>query len=250
MIKLVGNSGCKLELSIENDIPVVVKSQGNFLDLDYKVLFNLHEHGVNIPEYYEVSPERVTMRFLDGLNVIDYIDEDRDLDKLVEFCKHTINLFRENSLVEDRTAELQDKFQTLDQTIDKNQLNFKLHELYDKMPKQVPCGLYHGDLTLENIIYWNDEFYLIDANYSTLNSLAFDSAKLRQDSECGWFVRNSIQSSAFNDRLKYINQQIKSINNYTQNDNLLIFMLLRVIPYCKNVQDKEWLIEHINQLWI
>lgn len=250
MIKLVGNSGCKLELSIENDIPVVVKSQGNFLDLDYKVLFNLHEHGVNIPEYYEVAPERVVMRFLDGLNVIDYIDEDRDLDKLVEFCKHTINLFRENSLVEDRTAELQDKFQTLDQLIDKNQLNFKLHELYDKIPKQVPCGLYHGDLTLENIIYWNDEFYLIDANYSTLNSLAFDSAKLRQDSECGWFVRNSIQSSAFNDRLKYINQQIKSINNYTQNDNLLIFMLLRVIPYCKNVQDKEWLIKHINQLWI
>ena len=250
MIKLVGNSGCKLELLIENDIPVVVKSQGNFLDLDYKVLYNLYEHGINIPEYYEVSPERVTMRFLDGLSVVDYIEEDRDLDKLVEFCKHTIDLFRENSLVEDRTAELQDKFQTLDQSIEKNQLTFKLHELYDILPKQVPCGLYHGDLTLENIIYWNDEFYLIDANYSTLNSLSYDSAKLRQDSTCGWFVRNSNQSPAFYDRLKYIDQQIKTINSYTQDNNLLIFMLLRVIPYCKNSQDRDWLIKQVNQLWI
>lgn len=250
MIELKGNSGCKLELSIENNIPVVVKSQGNFLDLDYRVLLNLYEHGVNIPEYYEVTPERVVMRFLDGLSLVDYIEEDRDLDKLVEFCKHTIDMFRENSLVEDRTAELQDKFQTLDQLIEKNQLTFKLHELYDRLPKQVPCGVYHGDLTLENIIYWNDEFYLIDANYSTLNSLAFDCAKLRQDSQCGWFVRNSNPNLAFNDRLKYIDQQIKAFNSYAQDDNLLIFMLLRVIPYCKNIQDKDWLVQQINRLWI
>lgn len=250
MISLVGNSGCKLELSIENNIPVVVKSQGNFLDLDFKVLLALHYYGLNIPEYYEVTPERVKMRYLDGLTISDYIDEDRDLDKLIEFCTSVIDVCTKNSISDDITAELQDKFQSLDQLVPKEQLKFKLHELYERLPKQVPKGVAHGDLTLENIIYWNDDFYLIDAHYNTLNSVVFDSVKLRQDSECGWFVRNSVQSPAFSDRLKYINQQIKTINNYTKDDNLLIFMLLRVIPYCRNVQDREWLITHINQLWI
>lgn len=250
MIELKGNSGCRLELSIENNIPVVVKSQGNFLDLDFKVLTALKYYGLNIPDYYEVTPERVTMRYLDGLTIADYIEEDRDLDKLAEFCQTVITILENNSVTGNITAELQDKFQSLDQLVPKDQLKFKLHELYDRLPKELPCEVYHGDLTLENIIYWNDEFYLIDANYSTLNSSAFDCAKLRQDSECGWFVRNSIQTLAFNDRLKYINQQIKTINSYTQDDNLLIFMLLRVIPYCKTDQDRAWLIRHINKLWI
>jgi tRNA A-37 threonylcarbamoyl transferase component Bud32 len=249
-IRLVGNSGCKLELSIENGIPVVVKSQGSFLDVDFKVLCNLHYHGVNIPEYYEVTPERVKMRYLDGLTIADYIDEDRNLDQLIEFCKFVIDQSFNNSVDKDITTALQDKFLSLDQLVPKELLNFKLHTLYDRLPKQVPCGVSHGDLTLENIIYWNDDFYLIDAHYTLLDSPVFDCAKLRQDSECGWFVRNHSTNLAFDDRIKYVNEKIKSFNNYTQDDNLLIFMLLRVIPYCKNYQDRAWLISKINQLWI
>lgn len=248
-VKLEGNSGCKLELSIYQNTPVVVKSQGNFLNLDYEVLQNLKKHNIYVPEYYSVEPHRVIMRYLDGVNIVDYINQSYDLDKLAEFCQSNLSLFLENSILQDRSKELHEKFLNIEPLIPTKQLNFRLYELYDSLPKEIPCGIYHGDFTLENIIYWNDNFYLIDANYTMLDSAVFDCAKIRQDSTCGWFVRRNTMSEQFYDRLRYLDLKIKNLNNFSSDNHILIFMLLRVYPYCHATLDQNWLIDKINLLW-
>lgn len=247
-IRLTGNSGSKLELAVENNIPVIIKSQGTKLDQDYQVLQELHRCHIQIPEYYSIGRDRVVMRYLDGLDIFTYISQGRDLDRLLDFLKHVLAVMEFNSVDTDLSSAIQEKLDSL-VSIEPH-LTFKLVDLYDRLPKVLPQGLYHGDLTLENIIYWNDDFYLIDANYTTLNSMAFDSAKLRQDSECLWFARNVFIDATVQDRIKYINAGIKEFNVYTKNNDLLIFMLMRVIPYCARDVDRKFLIEQINKLWI
>ena len=113
MLKLTGNSGCKIEIVIENNTPVIVKSGGNFLDLDYSVLASLSNKGIKTPEYYSVSPDRVTMRYLDGLSIVDYITQGKDLDKLIDFCKNTLQIFEQNSSMMNIDDKLHDKFISL-----------------------------------------------------------------------------------------------------------------------------------------
>jgi RIO-like serine/threonine protein kinase len=248
-IQLTGNSGCKLELTVNNNVPVIIKSNGSQLDLDYAVLQTLAKLQIKIPDYYFISPTRVVMRYLDGLSMADYIQQDKDIHKLIEFLSTILHTFEKQSIVTDIRLHIQEKFEQLERCKLPGLL-FKLHELYDQLPTHVPCGIYHGDLTLENIIYWNDNFYLIDANHTNLNSVAFDSAKIRQDTECLWFTRNVTIHSDVADKINYINSAVKDINSYTSNNFLLIFMLLRVIPYCTSMKDRNFLIMQINQLWI
>ena len=58
------------------------------------------------------------------------------------------------------------------------------------MPRVLQSSNYHGDLTLEKIIYTSDRgFFLIDCTTIEYDSYIFDIAKLRQDLELGWFNR-------------------------------------------------------------
>ena len=247
-ISLIGNSGCTLTLALQDNVPVVVKSNGKNLDLDYRVLSSLADYHIAVPEYYKVSPDQVIMQYLDGLSILDYIQQGKDLDKFLEFLSTLLDKFAKHSCIIDITGQLENKFSQLESTLD-YQLLFMFDKLFDCLPKQVPCNIYHGDLTFGNIIYWNNDFYLIDANATELNSMAFDSAKLRQDSECLWFLRDLRGDVVTLDRINYINSKILKFNKYTNNDSLLIFMLLRVLPYCVHGTHSTLLINHIHRLW-
>ena len=57
---------------------------------------------------------------------------------------------------------------------------FTANELYAKLPKTLPSSEYHGDFTLENILYsLKDDFVLIDPLTTEYDSYVFDLAKLR-----------------------------------------------------------------------
>ena len=43
----------------------------------------------------------------------------------------------------------------------------------------IPQSTIHGDFTFDNIIHKNGEFYLIDANPTSLNSIYFDGSKIK-----------------------------------------------------------------------
>ena len=94
----------------------------------------------------------------------------------------------------------------------------------------------------------DDKFYLIDPLTSEFDSWVFDLAKLMQDLECNWAIRNKsilIQGKLL-DIKNVILKKYPIVNNYS----LTILMLLRVFPYANNKQDKEFLLREIERLWI
>ena len=90
------------------------------------------------------------------------------------------------------------------------------------------------------------KFVLIDPSTTEYNSFIFDIAKLNQDLICKWFIRNK------NCNLdKKLHQISESLNKYSfyNNNYLLILMLMRILPYSKNVEDKKFLYKNIIDLW-
>jgi aminoglycoside phosphotransferase len=88
-----------------------------------------------------------------------------------------------------------------------DELPFQREELLERLPKILPSSNYHGDLTLENIIFTADRgFFLIDCATIEYDSYIFDIAKLRQDLELGWFTRKD--NVMLDVKTKHIQQQI------------------------------------------
>ena len=130
----------------------------------------------------------------------------------------------------------------------KYNLPFNADQLIDKLPKILPTSEYYGDLTLDNILFdiKNNKFVLIDPSTTEYNSFIFDIAKLKQDLTCKWFIRN--KNLNIN---KKLNEIYESLNKYSYYDNnyLLILMLMRILPYSKNIKDEKFLYNNIVSLW-
>jgi len=128
-------------------------------------------------------------------------------------------------------------------------LPFKKQELIDKLPKELPRTNYHGDFTLENIIYDEREgFVLIDPVTIEYDSYIFDLAKLRQDLECKWFLRET--NLRLDVKLQNLQEKIFASFPQTKDDYLLILMLLRVYRHTeKNDSNRKFILKEINRLW-
>jgi Ser/Thr protein kinase RdoA (MazF antagonist) len=135
------------------------------------------------------------------------------------------------------------------QEINFDALPFTCEQLLDRLPRQLPSSNYHGDLTLENIIWTADRgFFLIDCATIEYDSYIFDIAKLRQDLELGWFTRKD--NAMLNVKTKYIQEKILQQHPTANNDYLLILMLLRVYRHSRpDTLERNFLLEGITSLW-
>jgi hypothetical protein len=103
-------------------------------------------------------------------------------------------------------------------------------------------------MTLENVLYSDKGFYLIDAVTTEYDSYIFDIAKMRQDLECKWFLRNT--DVRLDTKLQNIQDSLKEHFPKYFDDNLVILMLMRVIQYCeKNDSNYNFLMKEIHKLW-
>jgi Ser/Thr protein kinase RdoA (MazF antagonist) len=127
-------------------------------------------------------------------------------------------------------------------------LPFTTEELIGKLPEYLPYSEYHGDFTLENILYntQKNDFVLIDPLTTVYSSFVFDLAKLRQDLQCKWFIRND--SVYLDSKLQSIIDGLQDYPHFN-NDYILILMLMRVLPYTRNDTDEKFLIDEIKKLW-
>jgi len=120
--------------------------------------------------------------------------------------------------------------------------------LISKLPKVLPSSIYHGDLTLENILYTENGFFIIDPVTVEYDSYVFDIAKMRQDLQCNWFLRNCTINLSV--KLQDLQNEILRKFPVANNDCLLILMLLRVFLHTDN-KDSNYLFLHkeIHGLW-
>lgn len=205
-------------------------------------------HLVNdypVPKIYRYSDITLDMEYIHGLDIKTYLKSHQP-NRLLQFLIAILDQLSANAVDKDYTAVYEAKLQEIDFSL----LPFTAQELIDKLPKHLPQSEYVGDLTLENIIYTEDGFYLIDCATIEYDSYIFDIAKLRQDLNLQWFTRNS--DVVLDVKTNYISQQLKQ--RYPQalvdNDYLLILMLLRVYRHAKQgTYEHVFLLEGIRRLW-
>jgi hypothetical protein len=167
----------------------------------------------------------------------------------IEISKFITDLFKKlkvNAIDKDYTQTYKDKLSKFN--FEKYKMPFTADELIDQLPKILPQSNYHGDLTLENILYDAriNNFVLIDPITTEYDSYVFDLAKLRQDLVCKWFIRR--EQYYLDSKLKIILDGLLEFKYYNSNA-LLILMLMRVIPYTTNNQDEEFLLNEVRKLW-
>ena len=122
--------------------------------------------------------------------------------------------------------------------------------MYNQLPKIVSSGTVHGDFTLENILFKDGNFYLIDANFTSINSLEYDGCKILQDLDCFWFIRDQQIKNNYTTSCNYISNQLKARWEFLTDNYILAFMLMRILPYCTEESTEDFLYKEINKLWL
>jgi len=185
------------------------------------------------------------MEYIHGLDMKTYLIHN-NTSSLINFITDTIDSLSDDSVYKDYTDTYIKKLEWM---LDDKNLPFTRDELIDRLPKKLPQSTYHGDLTLENIIYrTSGGFYMIDAVTVEYDSYIFDIAKMRQDLECKWFLRNT--NLRLDTKLQHIQDKLRRWYPDAFDDSLLILMLLRVYLHT-NIGDKDYdfIMKEIKRLW-
>lgn len=241
--QLKGHSASKVELIKENDM-IIVRKTGN-TQRNLERLDKLEHLGLKTPKILEIYGDSYDMEYVPNQDMKTYL-ENNNIKHLIWFLNYLFETLSKDSFEKDYTPIYQEKLNSF--PFDKYRLPFTKQQLFDKLPKTLPASEYHGDLTLENILYSLTEksFVLIDPLTTEYDSFVFDMAKLRQDLHCRWFIRND--NVYFDAKLKTINDELMNLPYY-HNDSLLILMLMRVLPYTQNEKDKNFIENEIKKLW-
>ena len=238
--ELRGFSGNKIYLMSDNN-RLFVRKIGN-ISRNVERLTALKDL-CPVPEILNHTADTLDMEYIHGLDIKTYLKSHQPT-RLLQFLVETVELLMGDPLDKDYTDVYKSKLSEIDFTL----LLFTADELLDRLPKVLPQTNYVGDLTLENIIYTEDGFYLVDCATIEYDSYIFDIAKLRQDLDLQWFTRND--DAVLDVKTTYISQQL--LERYPQADNkyLLILMLLRVYRHAEvGSREHGFLLEGINQLW-
>lgn len=228
---------------MEDDTKIFVRKTGN-------IARNLERfdslQGLNFPQIHSIHGDYYDMEYISSLEVKKYLSIN-PVSKLVDFIKETLYTLSKQSIERDYTEVYRSKLKDFD--FKKYDMPFTADELLDKLPKSLPWTQYHGDFTLENILYDTkaNRFVLIDPLTTEYDSYVFDMAKLRQDLVCKWFIRND--NVFLDSKLKIIFDELKKEFEYFDNDYLLILMLMRVLPYTQNKKDEKFLLNEVKRLW-
>lgn len=196
-----------------------------------------------VPKIYQYNYNALDMQYIHGLDMKTYLLHNT-IDALSEFLIRILNKLRSIIVTKDYSTVYQSKLSDFDS----HSFSFTTAELLSKLPKLLPSSVYHGDLTLDNIICSNSQFYLIDPVTIEYDSYVFDIAKLRQDLQCKWFLRNS----DYNLDVKLQNLQCSILSHFPEAniDALLITQLYRVLKHCHvGDDDYVYLWNKIEETW-
>lgn len=242
--ELKGHSGSQIYL-MQNDQRIFVRKIGN-VERNYERLQHLEKYGFSVPKIYTKTDDILDMEYIHGLDMRSYLLAG-NIHLLENFLIDNLNKLAEGGYYKDYTSIYENKLKWMEEK-DCSELPFTKNELISKLPKYLPCSNYHGDMTLENILYSQNSFYFIDCVTIEYDSYIFDIAKLRQDLECKWFLRNN--PAMMDVKLQNIQKKILSTCPEANNDSLLILMLLRVYLHTKPEDDNyKFIMKEIKRLW-
>lgn len=245
-----GHSGCMVELYDDNSTYKVIKSGSPKLAASADLLDCLRIKGFKTPKVEVISEDKIEMEYINGVDMKTYIEraDNKDIDKLISFINSYFDSFKAFEDIDIRQP-IVDKLSSIEEHVDFDRINFSFIQLLDRLPQEVTVDVCHGDFTLDNILYYKNDFYLIDANPTDISCVEYDGSKLRQDLDCLWFVRNKKNKTNYRIVCNKISNELKKQWTFLRNDSILIFMLLRILPYCTEESTRDFLYKEINKLW-
>lgn len=240
--KLYGHSGSRIYLMREHQ-RTFVRKIGN-VERNYERLTALRASAYPVPAIYDKTGDTLDIEYIHGLDIKSYLVSG-DVELLAAFLIAMLDRLSADKTVKDYTEVYRHKLAFVDAALD---LPFTQAQLVARLPSRLPASTYHGDFTLENVLRSNAAFYLIDAITVEYDSYIFDVAKLRQDLQCQWFLRNSTLMLTV--KLQYLQDKLLSRFTEAADDALLILMLLRVYPYTRaDDQNRVFIVKAIKSLW-
>lgn len=240
---LQGFSGNRIFL-LQHDEHVWVRKQGN-ISRNLSRMTQL-QNILPMPRILDQGDDWFDMEFIHGLDMASYLTIHGHR-ALTDFLIWAVTTMSANSQLRDYSDRYQ---QYLESHPWSDRFEFSTQQLASRLPAQLPASdFYFGDLTLENMIYGQDQrFYFIDGQDSVWDSWVFDLVKLRQDLESEWFLRHD--DRILTGKLQQIQEKLLSLWPMAADNNLLILMLVRVYRYAKEGStEQEFLTKEINRLW-
>jgi hypothetical protein len=242
---LQGYSGSQVLLITDGDRRFVRKS-GN-------IARNLERHhglantGIAMPELLAQGPDHYDMSYIRHTDMVSWLLHN-PCDSLLHWISDVIGMLDADSVSKDYYDVYVQKLGNPALETQWAALGFAPEQLLARLPCQLKSSNYHGDFTMDNILYGSDgRFYLIDPITTEYDSWIFDIAKLMQDLECGWFMRN--RTERLQGKLWMLRKEISDLYPQAADPHLIILMLLRVLPYARNAQDTDWIRKEIARLW-
>lgn len=244
--KLTGHSGSEVYLITDENGRTYVNKVNN-VARNYERLLAVKDI-LPVPEVYDYDKDLnyLSMEYIPGLDMRTYL-KTHSPTKLVNFLTEHIEKLAASSVDKDYADVYNHELRWMDMVSD---LPFTRGQLVMRLPRVLPQSVYHGDMTLENIIYGEDgEFHFIDPVTVPWDSWVFDLAKLRQDLQCKWFLRDH-SMVRLDEKLREVHGALHAKFPYMNDKPLLILMLLRVYLHCdKSSPEYHFIINEVNRLW-
>lgn len=226
--KFIGNSGCKIFL-LDSGVIRKMSPRINYnerLMNQCKKQKNFHSDLIKTPkildEGYINNFYYFDMEYISGISFYEYCSTHN----FPEIEQKIQNIFLNFNYFYDFKNEILKKCKTLK--------DFPI-EIVESNNFILPHGNCHGDLTFENILVKNEEFYFIDFLDSYIETPLIDKSKLMQDTFCFWSYRNLKCHKPIH-VLALLNEMLESKETYI----LLLINLYRIFPYANN-KTKRWL---------
>ena len=286
MIEVKGNSGCAINIHEENNSLYVYKSTTDksyfkrLIQQGQKQKNALTTETIEVPKIQDISANEesacIKMNYIYARNFVDFFERApfEEVDHFIDSITNYIDLELEHADIEHVSKDV---FLVKLQSIvtncfkneilisDKNHLNTDISDIINKSKKvfeehgdiDIPKGFCHGDLTFSNILFANNsKYYLIDFLDSFIETPLQDIVKLRQDSQFGWSILMYMKkhdSIRVRMTLKYIDDKFdeyfKKYEFYKKHYDVLQLMnILRILPYTKTHEVKNYLIETLNKI--
>ncbi len=266
--KLVGHSGCELEL-LETDNNFLVRkisysgSYNKRLENQFAKQKAFRSDTIFAPEVFSAGLKDnlfyFDMQFINSKTLAEYLSTTltTEISGIIKFLFKNIYKKNSNSNSESNLI-FKNKIKELENHIKENESTKKAFFLLNNYNwgnvYESPC---HGDLTLENILITPDKkIYLIDFLDSFYNSWMIDVAKLMQDLELGWSFRKEENNTNLNLRLliakEALLEEIGSLDNpeivLNSIYHLLLLNTLRIYPYTKDDETFDLLNKSLDKI--
>lgn len=242
--RLDGYSGSQVLLMEGEDGRAFVRKIGQ-VDRNLERMMALSDLGIRTPRILGRSDDHYDMEYLRHVDMANWLLHN-PVDRFVSWILGVVDAMGRDPITKDYRPIYEAKLGAIEPHL--TELPFTSGQLIDRLPRHLPSGQYHGDLTMDNCLHGVDgDFYLIDPLTTEYDSWVFDLAKLMQDLDCGWFIRH--RDLPLHGKLWSMRMAVTTAHPVAGDPTLLILMLLRVLPYARNDSDRTFLIREIRRLW-